>query len=210
MASRAYYFAKKIIWLSSFLLITTVLAGCVSISKGVTLALLEKSEEADTRRCEVWGKPFEGIEPRLAKEKGKTRILMVHGVGDHIPGYTTQFQAKLAKEMGLNARSASPKNIELVNPVFPGRELGNLRVSRLANKENGKEVLFYELTWSVITRKEKELLAYDISGEYDYRRAAFNAMLKKFSNDAMSDPLMYAEPTENLFRRHSGNHSAGC
>ena len=32
MASRAYYFAKKIIWLSSFLLITTVLAGCVSMT----------------------------------------------------------------------------------------------------------------------------------------------------------------------------------
>jgi hypothetical protein len=204
MASRAYYFAKKIIWLNSFLLITTVLAGCVSMTKGVTLALLEKSEETDTRRCEVWGKPFEGIEPRLAKEKGKTRILMVHGVGDHIPGYATQFQAKLAKEMGLNARSASPKNIELQNPVFPGRELGNLRVSRLANKENGKEVLFYELTWSVITRKEKELLAYDISGEYDYRRAAFNAMLKKFSNDAMSDPLMYAGTNRELIQAAFG------
>ena len=100
MASRAYYFAKKIIWLSSFLLITTVLAGCVSISKGVTLALLEKSEEADTRRCEVWGKPFEGIEPRLAKENGKTKILMVHGVADHIPGYTTQFQAKIGQGDG--------------------------------------------------------------------------------------------------------------
>ena len=155
MASPAYYFAKKIIWLSSFLLITTVLAGCASISKGVTLALLEKSEEPDTRKCEVWGKPFEGIEPRLAKEQGKTKILMVHGVADHIPGYTTQFQGKLAKELGLNARSAKSKNIELESVLFPGRELGNLRVSRLASTENGKEVLFYELTWSEITRKEK-------------------------------------------------------
>ena len=120
MASRAYYFAKKIIWLSSFLLITTVLPGCASISKGVTLALLEKSEEPDTRKCEVWGKPFEGIEPRLAKEHGKTKILMVHGVADHIPGYTTQFQGKLAKEMGLNARSAKSKNIELESVLFPG------------------------------------------------------------------------------------------
>ena len=101
MASPAYYFAKKIIWLSSFLLITTVLAGCVSISKGVTLALLEKSEQPDTRKCEVWGKPFEGIEPRLAKEQGKTKILMVHGVADHIPGYTTQFQAKIGQGDGL-------------------------------------------------------------------------------------------------------------
>ena len=118
MASRAYYFAKKIIWLSSFLLITTVLPGCASMSKGVTLALLEKSEEPDTRKCEVWGKPFEGIEPRLAKEHGKTKILMVHGVADHIPGYTTQFQGKLAKELGLNARSAKSKKYRAGEPCY--------------------------------------------------------------------------------------------
>lgn len=186
--------------LSFFLLIVTLLSGCVSISKGITLALLEKSETPDTRKCEVWGKPFEGIEPRLAKEHGKTKVLMVHGVSDHIPGYTTQFQAKLAKALGLNARSAKPKNIGLESLLFPGKGLGNLRVSRLVNPENGKEVIFYELTWSEITRGEKELLAFDASGEYEHRRAALNAMAKKFSNDAIADPLMYAGLNKELIQ----------
>ena len=203
MMTPAYRFTNRIIWLSSSLLIVTMLSGCASISKGVTLALLEKSEEPDTRKCEVWGKPFEGIEPRLAKEHGKTKILMVHGVADHIPGYTTQFQGKLAKELGLNARSAKSKNIELESILFPGQGLGNLRVSRLVNAENGKEVIFYELTWSEITRGEKELLAYDTSGEFDYRRAAVNSIMKKFSNDAISDPLIYSgnrrEPIQAAF-----------
>src|SRR5687768_16295124 len=128
----AYCFVRKIIRLSS-LLTVVALSGCASMSKGVVLALLEKSESPDTRKCEGWGKPFEGIESRLAKEQGKTKILMVHGVADHIPGYTTQFQAKLAKELGLNVRSASPKNIGVETPVFPGKQLGNLRVSRLVN-----------------------------------------------------------------------------
>jgi hypothetical protein len=200
MMTPAYYFTKKNIWLSSSLLIVTVLSGCTSMSKGVVLALLEKSESPDTRKCEGWGRPFEGIEPRLAKEKGKTKILMVHGVADHIPGYTTQFQAKLAKELGLNARSAKPKNFGLESPLFPEKPLGNLRVSRLVNAENGKEVLFYELTWSEITRAEKEQLAFDTSGEYDYRRAAFNGMAKKFSNDAIADPLIYAGTSRELMQ----------
>ena len=68
----AYRFTNTIIWLSSSLLIVTVLSGCASISKGVTLALLERSEEPDTRKCEAWGTPFEGIEPRLGREHGKT------------------------------------------------------------------------------------------------------------------------------------------
>jgi hypothetical protein len=170
------------------------------MSKGAVLALLEKSENPDMRKCEVWGKPFEGIEPRLAKEHGKTKILMVHGVANHVPGHTTQFQAKLAKELGLNARSAKPKNFGLKSPLPSGESLGNLRVSRLVSVENGKKVIFYELTWSEITRGEKELLAFDTSGEYDYRRAAFNRTMKQFSNDAIADPLIYAGTNRELIQ----------
>ena len=145
-----------IVKLTSVLLIFAGLPGCASMTKGAVLAFLEKSETPDTRKCEVSGKPFEGIGPLLANEHGKTKILMVHGVTDHIPGYTTQFQGKLAKELDLNARSAKSKNIALESVLFPGKPLGNLRVTRLASAETGKEVLFYELTWSEITREEKK------------------------------------------------------
>ncbi|MGZ8225285.1 MAG: hypothetical protein ACXWT3_01445 [Methylococcaceae bacterium] len=121
----------------------------------------------------------------------KPRVLFVHGVGDHIPGYTTHFREKLAKELNLNVCSEGQKNIELGRPLFPGKNLGNLRVTHLLNEENGQELTFYELTWSEISRQEKALLVFDNSGEYDFRRAAINGMVKKFSNDTGPDPIIY-------------------
>ncbi|WP_411728033.1 hypothetical protein [Methyloglobulus sp.] len=191
MNKRSNMFTVKTGGLLSSLAIAILLSGCASIGKGAAEAVLEKSENEDTRLCQVWGKPFAGIEADLAKKKGKTKVLFVHGVGDHIPGYTTQFLEKLAKELNLNVRSEGPKNIELNTPLLPGKELGNLRVSHLLNEQHDKELTFYELTWSEITRQEKALLNFDTSGEYDFRRARINAMLKKFSNDTGPDPIIY-------------------
>jgi len=184
-------FAVKTGWLLSSLSIALLLSGCAGIGKGVAEALLEKTESEDTRQSQVWGKPFTGLEPGLIKKQGKTKVLFVHGVGDHIPGYTTHFLEKLAKELNLNIRSEGQKNINLSAPLLPDKELGNLRVTHLFNEENGKDLTFYELTWSEITRKEKELLAFDTSGDYDFRRAKINGMLKKFSNDTGPDPIIY-------------------
>jgi len=177
--------------LLSSLSIAVLLSGCAGIGKGVTEAILEKTEQEDTRVCQVWGKPFAGIDVNLVKSKGKTKMLFVHGVGDHIPGYTTEFLEKLAKALNLSVRSESQKNIELAAPLVPGKKLGNLRIAHLLNEENGKELTFYELTWSEITRQEKALLDFDNSGEYDFRRARVNSMLKRFSNDTGPDPIIY-------------------
>ena len=176
-------FTKKTGWLLSSLAIALLLSGCASIGKGAAEAVLEKSEKEDTRQCQVWGEPFTGIEADLSKKNGKTKVQFVHGVGDHIPGYTTEFLEKLAKELNLNVRSKVQKNIELNAPLVPGKNLGNLRVTHLLNEQNGQALTFYELTWSEITRQEKALLDFDNSGEYQFRRAAINGMLKKFSND---------------------------
>jgi hypothetical protein len=193
---------KKLIeitgWLLSSISIAILFSGCASIGKGVVEAILEKSDNEDTRQCQVWGKPFAGIEADLAKPPGKTKVLFVHGVGDHFPGYATQFLEKLAKELSLDVRSETQKNIELISPLIQGKELGNLRVTHLLNEQNGKELIFYELTWSVITRQEKSLLAFDNSGEYDFRRAKINGMLKKFSNDTGPDPIIYLGQSRSL------------
>jgi hypothetical protein len=190
MNKRSNRFTVKIAWLSS-LSIAILISGCASIGKGAAEAVLEKSEKEDTRQCQVWGNPFTGIETDLAKKQGETKVLFVHGVGDHIPGYTTEFLEKLAKELNLNVRSEVQKNIELNAPLLPGKELGNLRVTHLLNEQNGQKLTFYELTWSAITRPEKALLDFDTSGEYEFRRAAINGMLKKFSNDTGPDPIIY-------------------
>ncbi|MDD1611345.1 MAG: hypothetical protein LUO95_12365 [Methylococcaceae bacterium] len=182
---------KKTRLLLSSLSIALLLSGCGSIGKGVAEAILEKSETEDTRVCQVWGKPFNGVASYLANKQQNTKILFVHGVGDHVPGYTTHFLEKLAKELNLNERSAEQKNIQLNTPLLPNQNLGNLRVTHLLNEQNGQELTFYELTWSEITRKQKELLAFDTSGDYDFRRAKINGLLKKFSNDTGPDPVIY-------------------
>ena len=184
-------FTIKIGWLLSSLAAALLLSDCASIGKGAAEAVLEKSENEDTRQCQVWGQPFTGIDAFLTKKQGQTKVLYVHGVSDHIPGYTTQFMEKLAKELNLVERSEGQKNIQLSSPLFPDKKLGNLRVTHLLNEQSGKDLTFYELTWSEITRPEKALLDFDNSGEYDFRRARMNAMLKRFSNDTGPDPIIY-------------------
>lgn len=170
---------------------TFLISGCSSIGKGVAEAFLEKNEEEDTRVCEVWGGSFSGIKPHLENEQGKMKILMVHGVGDHVPGYSTEFFEKLVKELDLSVTSKRHKDITLLNPNSPEKELGNLRIKHYLNKEKTQELMFYELTWSEITKKEKEVLAYDNSGEYSFRRAEVNDLMKRFSNDTGPDPIIY-------------------
>lgn len=172
------------------LALTVVLSGCASFGRGIAEAVIEKAESADTRVCQVRGKPFAGIASSLIT-KGKTKVLMVHGVGDRLPGYSTQFLEKLAKQLGVTAKSSNSRDIRLVSLLEPDKNLGNLRITQLKNATDSKELLFYELTWSEITRGEKELLGFDNSGEYSFRRAEVNDLLKKFSNDTGPDPIIY-------------------
>lgn len=167
------------------------LSGCSSFGKGVTEALIEKPSTEDTRLCQVWGSPFNGLAAALEKHQGKTKVLMVHGVGDHLPGYSTEFLEKLAKELNLTVKSRAYKDIPLISPSFPEKNLGNLRVTRLLSTDHAQEMLFYELSWSEITREQKALLGFDNSGEYSFRRADLNNILKIFINDTEPDPIIY-------------------
>ncbi len=173
------------------LVMSALLSGCASIGEGVATAFLEKQESVDLRECRVEGKSFGGMQHSFDKSSHALKVLMVHGVGTHIPGYSTEFQEKLADELNLPARSSQYKEIQLVNHHFPGKDLGVLRIRRLLSEDHSREMLFYELTWSAITNPEKELLAYDTSGAYAFRRADVNQMLKQFSNDTSPDPMIY-------------------
>ncbi|MCF7966924.1 MAG: hypothetical protein K9L79_15505 [Methylobacter tundripaludum] len=179
------------------LVMTTQLSGCASLGKGMAEAFLEKQQAVDTRLCEIWGKPFKGLAPNLGNKQGKMKVLMVHGVGDHSPGYSTQFIEKLAKELDLPVMSSQYKNIGLTSRLDNSKNLGNLRINRFLSKDRSKELLFYELTWSIITAKQKEVLAYDNSGEYSFRRAEVNNMMKLFSNDTGPDPIIYLGESRN-------------
>jgi len=186
-------FAKPLL----FLALIALLHGCASLGKGIAEAFLEKQQATDTRICQIWGKPFTGISPRLNNHPGKMKVLMVHGVGNHLPGYSTQFLEKLARELGLSVISASYKNITLTSSFDNSKNLGNLRITHLLSKDRNRELMFYELTWSMITAKQKEVLAYDNSGEYSFRRAEVNDLMKKFSNDTGPDPIIYLGESQN-------------
>jgi hypothetical protein len=149
----------------------------------------------------VRGKSFDGIAPGLAKPRSKTKVLMVHGVGDRLPGYSTEFLEKLANELKLTAKASTYKDIQLMSFSDPEEKLGSLRVTRLQNENSSRELWFYELTWSEITRDQKALLAFDNSGEYSFRRAEVNDMLKKFSNDTGPDPIIYLGESRDLILR---------
>lgn len=168
-----------------------LLSGCASFGEGVAAGILASSKKEDTRACQIWSKGFEGIDVSLNKPKGKTKVLMVHGVGRHIPGYSTTLYENLARELGLSVVDSPPKELTLSNPKNPSEKLGNLRLTRLLSRDRNKELLFYELTWSSITDDEKENLNFDVSGQVTFRRATMNRALKQFSNDAIADPLLY-------------------
>jgi len=181
----------KIHWFVLFILIVTLVEGCSSFGKGIAEALLENAEKEDLRVCRIWSKGFKGLNASIDKTEGKTKVLMVHGVGHHIPGYSTILIEHLMKELEMPVMTLPQKNLTLSDPMAPSKNLGNIRLSRLLSKDRTRELLFYELTWSEITDSEKEILDYDNSGEQTFRRAGFNAKLKKFSNDAIADPMIY-------------------
>ena len=167
-----------------------LLDGCASFGKGVAEAVLEQKSE-DARLCQIRGKPFQGIFPLVKDPTSTTKVLMVHGVGKHIPGYSTQFLLGLATEMELDHINETPKNIDLVDPADATKKFGKLRITQLTNIDKSHELLFYEFTWSDLTDDPKEVLAYDNSGEHSFRRTAINDALKNFANDAIPDQMIY-------------------
>lgn len=173
------------------------MTGCTSFGKGMAEAFLEYQENEDTRLCEIWGKPFLGLSPYLENKNGRMKVLMVHGVGDHLPGYSTQFVEKLAEKLDMPVMSSDNKNLTLTVRDDSRKNLGNLSVVRLLSKDRSRELMFYELTWSMITAEQKKILAYDNSGEYSFRRAQLNDLMKKFSNDTGPDPIIYLGETKN-------------
>jgi hypothetical protein len=182
------------------------LAGCEGLGRGVAQAVLERTqgEGEDTRSCEIEGRPFAGIAPYLAKQdqlppfgesvgdRPEVKVLYVHGIGTHAPGHGTALRQNLATSLGLEVRAPRPKRIVIAHPDFPGQDLGEINVSRLTDAEHGRDLLFYELTWSPITQPDKDLLAFDKEQDYVLRRASLNQAMRTFVNDVAPDPLAYA------------------
>jgi len=109
----------------------TLLNGCASLGKGMMEAVLEQKTE-DDRICKVIGQPFQGIFPLVKDPTSTTKVLMVHGVGTHEPGYSTQLLEGLAKKMKLNKISKIPRDIDLTKSFDATKELGKLKITRVS------------------------------------------------------------------------------
>lgn len=178
-----------------------LLSGCSSIARGVTEAVMDsKGPEEDTRQCEIEGQSFGGIHQSLdaqTNESSKvTKVLMVHGISSHLPGYSSRLQKKLFENIGLTKTDAMVKTIALnSNDVEwakdEPRTLGTLRITRHTDENNQKELLFYELTWSPITDPQKQALAADSANNEGLPRASLNNSLKGFMNATVPDLLIY-------------------
>jgi len=165
-----------------------MLSGCSSIGYGIAEAILDKQEESDERQCLITGQAFTGLEPSL---KNGLRVLMVHGIGHHGPGYSREFLNKLSREMGLTKKLPGYKSIKLTDPLDTSKDLGSLRIFHYFNEQRNKSLMFYELVWSPITAEAKKIIAYDNTEEYSHRRATINNVLKNFSNNTVPDSFLY-------------------
>lgn len=191
----------------ALLLLSPVLAGCESFGRGLASAIIDRTrstgESVDTRLCEVQGRPFPGIEPVLAEqdalppigamgaERPQLKVLYVHGIGTHEPQHALALIENLQRSLGLDVRAPRSKRIELVSPLFPNETVGELNVWRLTNQARGRDLVFYELTWSSINQPAKDALAFDRQQIHVIRRAGLNQRVREFVNDALPDPLAY-------------------
>ncbi len=177
------------------------LSGCSSIARGVTEAVMDRQgPDEDTRQCEIEGTSFGGIQKSLDSQTPDspkiTKVLMVHGISSHLPGYSSRFQKKLYENLNLTTTEQTVKTILLDDSDIKWKEgetrtLGQLSVTRHADATGMRQLLFYELTWSGITDPQKQILAADSANNEGLARAGLNASLKSFMNSTVPDLLIY-------------------
>lgn len=180
-------------------------SGCTSFGRGVTEALLQSqtAEREDVRACTVQGEAFNGIAPILEAQaaadplsagnpdRATTKLVYVHGIGEHQTGHAGELIQSLSDALDLTVRASVVKQIVLAPPDAPSRPFGVVNVIRMTDAQRRRELIFYELTWSAITAKEKQSIAFDNSVFYSSQRATVNRAAKQFANNALPDPLAF-------------------
>lgn len=184
-----------------------LLSGCASFGEGLGRGLLSGMQgDPDTEHgaCEISGAPFGGIEAALRSQDGQgaigqtpaaerrvVKIMMVHGIGSHFPGYSGRTVANLAAALGLDVSAPQIKSKDLPDATNPGQSMGTLTVQRLTNASRQRELLIYELTWSRISDPARASLRFDTAQVHSRNRARLNQIGKSFVNDVLVDPLVY-------------------
>lgn len=178
------------------ILLCLLLSSCVAVEQDIAKDIVN-SHKKTISRCEISGFNYAGTDAYVTK-KPILKVLMVHGVGLHHPGYSRRLQENLANNIGLDVMSRLPKNITLLDPKDHKTHIGNLQITYWQNLDASKQMLFYELTWSEITTPDKQIIAFDTTEQYSKFRVPFNNMMKKFLDNTLPDPLIYLVDKNNL------------
>lgn len=188
----------------SIFVLSLLLFGCASLEKDVAEDFIA-SDKVKLNRCEIEGFSYPGMD-HYFNRKDVLKVLMIHGVGIHHPGYSRRIQENLADNIGLDVISRLPKNIHLLDPGDHKTPIGNLRITFWQNQDGSKKMLFYELTWSEITDPARKIIAFDSTERYTKFRVPFNNMMKEFLDNTLPDPLYYITDKNNLIL-HSSQQS---
>jgi hypothetical protein len=132
---------------------------------------------------------FDGLNAAASRSNsasGTLRILFVHGMGDHQPGYSQPLMQGIATRLNLSNTGVSRK----ITIRKESHDYGEINISNYSSSD-GKNVRAYELTWSVTTHDlKKRQFASDAT--YASDRVLVNRILKeKLIDDALADPVLY-------------------
>ncbi len=179
--------------MKKLLLICLLLCGCSSFGKGIVEGILGRDDYQEYKpECLIWSDGFPGIKTNIKT----TKIMLTHGIGNHLPGHSTAFMLELTKRMGMDKQDRNYKQINMKSQ--DGQDVGTLRIYRFSNSQTNQEVIFYEQTWGTLTAPDKERLIYDINREYSASRASMNNSLKRLVDQTIPDPMIYLGPKGDL------------
>jgi hypothetical protein len=134
---------------------------------------------------------FEGLKKGLDEVRATNaamRMLIVHGIGDHSPGYSSNFVSQLTAELNLKRTEATQTNL-----TENAATNGILQVLRFNDSGGQARLHVYELTWAPTTRPLKSN-AFSFDGRLDGRRSSINRKLKRLIiNDGFGDAVLYLE-----------------
>ena len=108
-------------------LLFLLVSGCASVEKNLAKDFVNAGS-VKLNRCEITGFEYAGMNTDWQKSK-MLKVLMVHGVGTHHPGYSRRIQENLSANIGLTVVSRLSKNIRLTDPADNKTPLGNLQIT---------------------------------------------------------------------------------
>jgi hypothetical protein len=152
----------------------------------IAICLLTGCTMLSVRRFE---NDFDGLNTAASRSNstgGTLRILFVHGMGHHQPGYSQPVMQAVAARLNLSNTGSSRR----ITIRKESHDYGEINIANYSSAE-GKKVRAYELTWSATTDALKAR-QFASDATYASSRVLVNRQLKaQLIDDALADPVLY-------------------